>query len=145
MPRTIVFFLLCYGVTTVATLVHIPRMVQPFIDHPALAIFPLLSLLAILNVPIQAQKARYGWAFLSSCASISLLLVLFAIGTFPTIVYSTLDPVANSLTIYNTASTHKTLQILMLIVVMGVPLVLAYTAWIYRMLRGKVELDHMSY
>jgi cytochrome d ubiquinol oxidase subunit II len=145
MPRTIVLFLFFYGVTTIATLIHIPRMTQPFADQPLLAIFPILSLIAILNVPIQAQRERYGWAFLSSCASISLLLVLFAIGTFPTIVYSTLDPAVNSLTIYNTASTHKTLQILMLIVLLGVPMVLAYTAWIYRMLRGKVQLDHMSY
>ena len=143
--RTIVIFLFFYGVTTVATLIHIPRMAQPFIDTPALGLFPILALIAILNVPIQARKERYGWAFLSSCASIALLISLFAIGTFPTIILSTLDPVANSLTIYNTASTHKTLQILMLIVLLGVPLVLGYTVWIYRMLRGKVQLDHMSY
>ena len=143
--RTILVFLFLYVTTTVVTLIHMPQMATPFQVQPGLLCFPLLSLLAILNVPVQVSRERFGWAFVSSCVSIGLLLVLFAIGTFPVIVLSTVNPAVNSLTIYNTASTHNTLQILLTVVLLGVPLVLAYTAWIYRMLRGKVELDHTSY
>ena len=54
------------------------------------------------------------------------------------------DP-ANSLTIYNAASSPKTLGIMLVIAIIGVPLVLAYTASIYWVFRGKVKLDRFSY
>ena len=57
---------------------------------------------------------------------------------------ATNDP-ALSLTIYNAASSQKTLQIMLIIAVIGVPFVLAYTASIYWIFRGKVKLDKMSY
>ena len=49
------------------------------------------------------------------------------------------------LTIYNAASSQKTLTVMLVIAFIGVPLVLAYTASIYYIFRGKVRLDSMSY
>ena len=40
---------------------------------------------------------------------------------------------------------HKTLEIMLIIAAMGIPLVLAYTASIYWIFRGKVKLDSSSY
>jgi cytochrome d ubiquinol oxidase subunit II len=51
----------------------------------------------------------------------------------------------NSLTIYNAASTDKTLGIMLIIALIGVPLVLSYTACIYYIFRGKVKLTKHSY
>ena len=48
---------------------------------------------------------------------------------------------ATSLTIYNAASSPKTLKIMLIIAGCGMPLVLAYTASIYWIFRGKVKLD----
>ncbi len=107
--RTIFFFILCYVATTVATLIYMPHMTDCCRDNGFLFFIPLLSFLAIFNVPYQIGKGNDGWAFVSSCVSIALLLFLFGIGTFPKIVYSTIDPDLNSLTIYNTASSQKTL------------------------------------
>ena len=50
-----------------------------------------------------------------------------------------------SLTIYNAASSPKTLFIMLVIAVIGVPIVLAYTGSIYYIFRGKVKLGSMSY
>ena len=58
---------------------------------------------------------------------------------------STIDPVQNSLTIYNSSSSELTLKILLIIVAFGVPLVLGYGFYIYRIFRGKVEIDERSY
>ena len=114
-------------------------------ETPALMIIPLLTLLAILNIPYQVHKGNAGWAFISSSISIGLLLALFGIGTFPTLVSSTINPETNSLTIYNTASSQKTLGILLTVVAIGVPLVLAYGFWVYRIFRGKVVIGKSSY
>jgi cytochrome d ubiquinol oxidase subunit II len=63
---------------------------------------------------------------------------------YPDLIFSSPNP-ANSLTIYNAASSAKTLEIMLIIAAMGVPLVLAYTASIYWIFRGKVKLDSSSY
>lgn len=139
----ILFFLFWYAIATVATLIYMPHMVY---RHEMLFyVFPVLSFLSIINIPYQVRKGNDGWAFISSCASIAFLLCLFGLGTFPYLIYSTIDPLHNSLTIYNTASSQKTLGLLLTVVAIGLPLVLLYGAWIYRVFRGKVQLDHMSY
>ena len=50
-----------------------------------------------------------------------------------------------SLTIANASSSARTLQTMFIIALIGVPLVLLYTAYIYRVFRGKVKLDESSY
>lgn len=140
----IAIFVFFFALTTAVTLIYLPDMFQPHLNQPILWILPLFAIAAILNIPLQVRKDRGGWAFISSCVSILLLLCLFHIGTFPYIVHSTLDP-AYSLTIYNTASSPKTLGVLMVVVAIGVPLVLAYGFWVYRVFRGKVRLDSSSY
>ena len=141
----VISFLFWYLVTTLATFIYMPHMMIRFKHHPALSIFPILSFLSIGNLFYQVRKGNDGWAFISSCCSISFLLILYGLGTFPTIVPSTLDPFTNSLTIFNSASSHKTLKILLLIVLIGIPLVLAYGYWVYRIFRGKVRLEKSSY
>ncbi|MBS0626453.1 MAG: cytochrome d ubiquinol oxidase subunit II [Verrucomicrobia bacterium] len=142
---TILVFLLCYGVSTAVTIAYMPHMTVRMMELPSLLLVPLLALLAILNIPYQVRKRNDGWAFISSCISIALLIGLFGIGTYPYLLYSTFQPDDYSLTIYNSASSHETLVILMIVVAIGVPLVLAYGFWVYRVFRGKVRLEHTSY
>ncbi len=59
-------------------------------------------------------------------------------------VFSNPNP-ENSLTIYNAASSQKTLGIMLIIAGIGVPLVLAYTACIYWIFRGKTRVTTHSY
>ncbi|MFN3306860.1 MAG: cytochrome d ubiquinol oxidase subunit II [Candidatus Kapaibacteriota bacterium] len=142
--NTIIFFVICYVSTTMVTLIYVPQMTRHFIDYPFLFIVPLLNMLAIANIPREIHHKRYGWAFISSAASIIALLALFAIGIFPNIVPSNPNP-EYSLTIYNAASSQKTLTIMLVIAIIGVPFVLAYTAGIYWIFRGKVKTEDLNY
>lgn len=143
--RVIGFFLFWYVVVTFATLLYVPRMTDRFKEEPWLMIFPILSLFAIANIPHQIKKGNDGWAFIASSASIIFLMVLYGLGTFPILILSTLDPAHNSLTIYDTASSSLTLKILLTVVAIGIPLVLLYMFWVYRIFRGKVVLTPSSY
>ncbi len=143
--KAIGVFIFWYLLATLATLRFMPHMVQRMYEYPYLFLFPLLSLFSILFIPYHVNKRNDGWAFIFSSLSIALLLIVFGLGTYPTIVRSTIEPLKNSIDIYNAASSEKTLGILLLIVLIGVPLVLAYGAWIYRIFRGKVRLDKSSY
>ena len=142
--NSIIFFVICYVTTTMATLVYYPHMTEHFKDYPYLFIVAILNMLAVANIPREIMREKDFNAFLSSSASIAALMALFAIGLFPNIVISNPNP-QNTLTIYNAASSQKTLNIMLIIAMIGIPFVLAYTVSIYWIFRGKVKLTNMSY
>ena len=142
--RTILVFMGFYVATTVATLIFIPHMLEMFQAYPIFLAVPVLNALAVLNIPREVHHGRELRAFLSSCASLAALMVLFGIGMYPDMVFSVPTP-ANSLTIYNAASSAKTLKIMLVIAGLGMPIVLAYTVSIYWIFRGKVTLEDHSY
>lgn len=142
--NSIIFFVICYVSTTMVTLIYYPHMARHFVTFPPLFIIALLNMFAIANIPREINRGKDFLAFLSSSASIALLLILFAIGIFPNLVLSNPNP-QYSLTIYNSASSETTLTIMLIIAGIGFPFVLAYTISIYWIFRGKVKLTNMSY
>lgn len=144
-PRCIAFFLILYFAVTAITLYQKPYMIDNMRKFPIFFVVPMGTLVSILFVPYLMSKKRDGLAFLASALSIALLISLVAIGTFPYIVRSSIDPQTNSLLIENSSASLLTLKILLIIVGIGVPLVLAYGFYIYRIFRGKVQLDASSY
>lgn len=136
--RTIIGFVIMYALTTLVTLLFVPQMAEPIQARPWLFVLPLAAMLAIANVPREIYYGRDLRAFFSSCFSVAALLGLFGMGIFPNLVISAPHP-EFSLTIYNAASSQKTLQIMLIIALVGMPIVIAYTASIYWIFRGKVK------
>lgn len=139
-----IFFIICYAVTTMATLLYVPHMAARVRANPWLFSIALVNMLAIANIPREIHHGRDWRAFLSSCVAMIALMGLFGLEMYPNLVLSNPEA-ANSLTIHNTASSHKTLGVMLTIALIGVPIVLAYTVSIYWIFRGKVKLDKMSY
>lgn len=142
--NTIIFFVICYVTITNATLIYYPNMTNHFVDHPVLFGVAILNMLAIANIPREIHHNREFRAFLSSGAAIISLMMLFAIGISPNLVLSNPNP-EWSLTIYNAASSQKTLTVMLIMAIIGIPFVLAYTISIYWVFRGKVKLEATSY
>lgn len=141
---TIIFFMLMYGLQTLATLLYVPRLAEPFRTQPWLFVVPVASILAIANIPREVHRGREMAAFLSSSAAIVLLLVLLGLGMFPDLIHGN-GPSGTSLTCWNAASSPLTLRTMLILAGVGMPLVVGYTIHIYRVFRGKVKLDAMSY
>jgi len=137
-------FLVLYLLTTIFTLVKIPRAIQNFDRAPWAWTIVVANMLAIANIPRAISLKRPFYAFLSSCATIAALIVLFGAALFPNIVVASGNP-AHSLTIYDAASSQKTLGIMLLVAIIGMPFVLAYTAVIYWTFRGKVQVGRLTY
>lgn len=142
--RATISFIICYAFTTLITLTYLPNMVQYFKHYPYLFALPLLNMLAILNIPREFRKGNDFRAFFSSCLSILALMAIFGVGIFPNLVLSNINP-DFSLNLYNAASSPKTLWVMLIIALIGVPLVISYTVSIYWIFRGKVKLDSHSY
>ena len=142
--RAIIFFIVSFGLVTMYTLIYIPHLTDRFKSMPLLFVVPLLAFLAIANIPRLTSKRRYKLAFIFSSVTVALLLLLVAIELYPVLILSTVDPQYN-LTVYNAASSTKSLGIMLTIAAIGTPLVLGYTAFVFYTFRGKVELDDTSY
>ncbi len=137
-------FTICYVMLSIATLTFVPHAAQEFKDTPVLFLIPVITLLLLLNERRLIVKKKYWLAFITSAGLTSLLLVTIAIGLYPNILQSTISS-ADSLTIANSAASPKSLGIILTFVLIGAPLVLIYTLFLFKTFRGKVVLDEMSY
>lgn len=143
MWTTFGLFLVAYLGATIFALVAIPHASASFRRWPLAWIVVVLNVLAVANVPRAIYLGRPRQAFVSSCATIAALTCLLGMALFPNLVVST--SANESLTIWNASSSPRTLAIMRTIAFIGVPFVLAYTAIIYWVFRGKVRLDRFSY
>ena len=89
-------------------------------------------------------KGKAGGAFLGSTILTLGAIFLFAFSLFPNLLVSSTNPAWN-LTIYNASSSETTLKIMAIIAGVGMPVVLIYTAVIYWIFRGKVQIEETSY
>jgi cytochrome bd ubiquinol oxidase subunit II len=142
--NSIIFFVICAAMTTMATLLYATHIAERVKENPWLFSIVLANMLSIANIPREFHRGKDWLAFLSSCAAMLTLMTLFGLDQYPYMVFSQPNP-ENSLTIYNAASSHKTLGIMLVIACIGVPIVIAYTVCIYWIFRGKVKMDRMSY
>lgn len=137
-------FLSFYVATTVATLIMLPRATANFARWPLAWVVVALNVLAIANVPRAIHRNMPRYAFVSSASTIAALTFLLGMAIFPNLAVSSIDP-AYSLTVWSAASSEKTLRIMRVVAFLGMPFVLAYTAIVYWVFRGKVKLDTFSY
>lgn len=102
---------------------------------PWLMIAPALGLLMPLLASLLAKRAPIAFV----CSSLSLIAIISTVGVsmFPFILPSSSTP-NHSLILWDSSSSQLTLFIMLVATLIFFPIVLAYTAWVYRVLRGKV-------
>jgi cytochrome bd ubiquinol oxidase subunit II len=98
---------------------------------------PVIAILALAVTPPLLVIRRAGAALVTGGAGIAAVIATAGLSTFPFMLPSSLEPRA-SLTVWDASSSHLTLKIMLFATVVFLPLVLLYTAWVYRVLRGPV-------
>jgi cytochrome d ubiquinol oxidase subunit II len=106
---------------------------------PGLA--PIGAGMALLLGGWLIQNKHFGWAFLMTGLTIVLSAATIAIGLFPNVMISSLNPAWN-LTIYNASSSPYTLTVMSIIAISLVPFVLAYQAWNYWVFKKRIASPH---
>jgi cytochrome d ubiquinol oxidase subunit II len=81
--------------------------------------------------------SRAALAFVMSCIAVASVVLTAGLALFPFIMPSSSHP-GHSLTVWDAVSSHKTLQVMFWAVPIFVPIILLYTSWVYRVMRGKV-------
>ena len=133
-----------YLAATVATFFVSPFLFEGALGDPLFWVFSLLTLVALIFVPVANRAGRFLGAFLASSVTIVSMIGLAAVSLYPRLVPSTVD-LASSLTIYNASSTPRTLTVMLIIALMGMPIVIGYTTYVYRVFKGKVVVTEESY
>ena len=143
-PPLWIIVVILYFLASVATAYTSPFLFDGIFANPLFWVLLVLMLGSVLAIPVLVKKAKYFLGFLSSSGAIVSMVGLFALSLFPRLVPSSTD-LSYSLTIFNSSSTQRTLGIMLIIALIGVPIVLAYTIMIYRVFKGKVTLTKESY
>ena len=139
-----VAFIALYAISTVASYAVAPYLFENWFSNPLTWVFFALLLASCITGPAAVRTRRFGRGFVASAAATLSIIALAAEGMYPRLVPSRPD-LANSLTIYNASSTPRTLTVMLVIALIGMPLVILYTVLIYRAFRGKTVLTSESY
>lgn len=104
----------------------------------------LVVVIALAMHRIFTARGKDAQAFyMSSLAFLGLWAIVGAIHC-PNLVKASNDP-ALSLTIYNASSSEMTLTVMLIIALIGMPIVIAYSAYVYNVFKGKVSLEEKGY
>ncbi len=136
-------FVLLYVAATGLTYVVAPSLFANYKQYPVLLAVPALAIVGLLLALRGVASSKYGTAFVGSSLTLAGIILTLAGGLFPKWVPA-LDP-AHSLTIYNASSSPLTLKIMLIIALLGVPIVLFYTIYVYWIFRGKVKAGQTGY
>jgi len=109
-------------------------------SHSWMMAAPALGFLGAAFAIVLSRAGRALSAFFASSLSVTGVILTAGFTLFPFIMPSSSSP-ASSLTVWDAVSSHHTLQVMFWVVVVFLPIVLAYTSWVYRVLRGKITVE----
>ncbi|WP_179562733.1 cytochrome d ubiquinol oxidase subunit II [Sphingomonas sp. R3G8C] len=107
--------------------------------HPWMLAAPLLGLAGPLLALWAIATRRGGVNLAGTALATTGIIATVGCSMFPFILPSSIDP-RSSLTVWNASSSHLTLFIMLVCTIVLLPIVLAYTAWVMRLLRGRITL-----
>ena len=106
--------------------------------HSWMITAPVLGFVGAALAFIAMRAKREVMTLLFSKLAILGIISTVGLSMFPFILPSSLDP-RSSLTVWDASSSHMTLFIMLVVTVIFLPIIFAYTAWVYKVLWGKVD------
>jgi len=113
---------------------------QHYLDDHRLIFLPMTGFLACWLGLILNGLRWSKIAFLASSLCVGATITTVGVSMFPFILPSSSVP-DDSLLVWDASSSHLTLGIMLVAVVVLLPIVLVYTGWVYRVMRGKITED----
>ena len=108
--------------------------------YPWMMVLPVAGFAGAMLALAGIRGRREGLAFAGSSLAATGIIASVGCSMFPFILPSSIDA-HSSLTVWNASSTQKTLGIMLFVTLVFLPIVLAYTAWAYRVMFGRVTAE----
>ena len=100
---------------------------------------PAMVLIMTLLTLLFSRTSRLIFGFITSSLTIAGVILTAGISMYPFLLPSSSHP-SNSLTIWDSSSSHMTLKVLFWATLVFLPIIIMYTSWVYRVMRGKVTV-----
>jgi len=114
-----------------------------FEQMPVLWLFPLLGVVLPLLTVLCSRIEKGALAFISSSLTLACVIMTAGIAMFPFIMPSSTVP-GISLTMWDATSSLLTLKVMTIAAIIFVPIILAYTAWCYYKMFGRITKEHIE-
>jgi cytochrome d ubiquinol oxidase subunit II len=101
-----------------------------------------VAIVCALMTPLLVRRASHMLAFCTSSLALAGTVLSAGFALFPFLMPSDAD-LRSSLTVWDASSSHSTLGLMLFVTVVLLPIVIAYTSWVYRVMRGRVSLEHI--
>lgn len=108
--------------------------------HGALWLAPAVAVAGAALTWLLLRAARHGMAFIASALAQTATILTAGIGLFPFLLPSSTQP-SHGLTVWDASSSERTLGIMLIAVIVFLPVILLYTSWVFRVLRGQITLE----
>ncbi len=129
------FFYITAFFTALGTAVFFTEEV---LSRPAAWIFAVVVITSVILIRLFSSKGKDHTAFLFSSLAFTGLWGIAGSVLFPNLAKGTPESPL-SLSIYNSSATEFSLTVMLVFAIIGIPLVIGYTLFIYRIFRGKVH------
>jgi cytochrome d ubiquinol oxidase subunit II len=113
-----------------------------YANCPMLWAIPSLAFVSGIVTILLSKIERPGLAFISSSLTLAAVILTAGVSMFPFLIPSS-SVMNNSLTIWDASSSLATLKIMFWVTLIFLPIVITYTTWVFRILRGKITLEHI--
>ncbi len=114
-----------------------------YYSYPWMLLAPIAGFAGIALALLSSNAKKEKSAFVFSSTAIAGIILTAGFSMFPFIMPSSTNPVS-SLTIWDAVSSEKTLGIMFVVTIIFLPLILLYTSWVFRVLRGKVTVQSIQ-
>ena len=111
--------------------------------YPWMLLAPIAGFVGIALALLSSNAKKEKTAFVFSSTAIAGIILTAGFSMFPFIMPSSTNPVS-SLTIWDAVSSQKTLGIMFVVTIIFLPLILLYTSWVFKVLRGKVTVQSIQ-
>jgi len=110
---------------------------------PDLWLLPLSTFITGCLTLILSSINKPGSAFIFSAMTVASIILTAGCSMFPFIIPSSIS-LTSSLTVWDSSSSLKTLTIIFWVTAFFLPLIMIYTSWVFRVLRGKITVEHIK-
>lgn len=133
----LIFYVLLLFVAFLFTMIYMPGAVKKMLAWISTVV--LIGSLIFFKAALQKGKDFLALAM----SSLNFLCLWGIVGAihYPNLVKASNES-SLSLTIYNASSSELTLKVMLIIALIGMPLVIGYTIYLYRVFKGKAQPDY---
>lgn len=110
---------------------------------PQIWLAPAAGIIGALAAVLLVGRGRGLAALFMASVSIAGVIFTFGFSIYPFLLPSSFQP-GSSLTIFDASASHLSLWVMLLVAIVFMPIIISYTSWVYRVMRGKVTTDSIN-